>query len=189
VEGLLGTAYSVPTPLSLVQSGHGPVRLRARYATRPFSGSPYYAFRIGFWNEDRGWILELVHHKLFLENEPPEVQHFEISHGYNLVTVNRAWKRGRMRYGLGAGAVLAHPESEVRGRRWPEGGGLLNLGYYILGPTFQASAARSYLVTRRLSALLEAKVTASYARVPISGGHASAPNLALHLVAGMGFEL
>jgi hypothetical protein len=186
LEGFLGTAYPAPTPLRLVQSDEEPIRLTARYRTRAFSPPLYYAYRIGLWREDRGLLLELVHDKLFLDNAPPEVEHFEISHGYNLLTLNRGWKRGQMRYVVGAGAVIAHPETEVRGRVWPQDGGLLGGGYYLAGPTFQVAAARQVRLGGPLFASLEVKVTASYARVPIRDGHASVPNAAFHLLAGLG---
>ncbi len=39
---------------------------------------------------------------------------------------------------IGLGAVLAHPESMVRGRTLPESGGLFGLGYHIAGPVLSA---------------------------------------------------
>jgi aspartate-semialdehyde dehydrogenase len=35
---------------------------------------------------------------------------------------------------------------------------------------------------------LDGRVSASYVRVPVAHGHASVPNLALHLHAGLGYQ-
>lgn len=189
LEAFLGTAVNAPVPLRLAQSGLETIRLTARYRTDALSEPLYYVVRIGSWRGNRGWALELAHHKLLLENEPPEVQRFEISHGYNLLTLNRVWRHGRMRYLLGAGAVVAHPESEVRGRAWPDHGGLFGGGYYVTGPTVQVGAGRELPLPGSLFAAVEGKVTASYARVPIRNGHATAPDAAFHLLAGLGARL
>jgi len=47
VEFLLGTAWSLPTPLVIRLPGRPPLRIRAHYATRPWSDAPYYAYRAG----------------------------------------------------------------------------------------------------------------------------------------------
>lgn len=76
-----------------------------------------YAYRIGRWSGRTAWEAELVHHKLYLENPPPAVQHFEVTHGYNLATANRAWATDRRTVlRVGVGLVIAHPEGRVRGR-------------------------------------------------------------------------
>jgi hypothetical protein len=66
-----GSAFHVPTPLKIHQRGEPDIELSARYDTRPWSDAPYYALRVGRWIGARGWELELIHHKLYLRNEPP----------------------------------------------------------------------------------------------------------------------
>jgi len=182
-----GVPFSFPAPLTIAQAGEPKVRLTARYRAKPFESPFYYAVRVGRWRGDRAWEVELVHDKLYLENPPPEVQGFSISHGFNLLTVNRAWERGGAICRLGGGVVVAHPESTVRGRRFPERGGPFGGGYFIPGPTAQAAAEKRFALGRGLAGALEGKVTASWARVPVEGGHATVPDVAVHGLVGVGF--
>ena len=189
VELYGGSAYSVPTPLRIRQAGTADVTLTARYATRPFRDSPYYMYRVGRWSAStrRGWEVELLHHKLYLRNTPPEVERFELTHGFNMLFVNRA-RRGRAAISrLGLGVVVAHPEATVRGRVLTGNRGLLRDGYYLAGPAAQVAVARRIALGRTsLFAAVEAKGTAAYARVPVADGHASVPSLAAHLLVGLG---
>ncbi|MDP3296456.1 MAG: hypothetical protein Q8N09_02515 [Thermodesulfovibrionia bacterium] len=94
-EIFLGEQFNIPTPLTIKQKGEETIKVDwARYKSDAWTGfnSPYYAWRIGVWDDNRAWELELIHQKIILKNKPEEVQHFEISHGYNLITINRAWR-------------------------------------------------------------------------------------------------
>lgn len=183
-----GTSHSFRTPLTIRQKGEPDVRVTARYSTRPLEDAPYYAYRFARWSGGHGWEAELVHHKVYLENPPPEVQHFEVSHGYNLVTVNRAWMRGAAVLRVGAGVVVARPEATIRGTRY-EKGGLFGGAYYPSGPTVQGAAGRRFHLAGGLSAEVEGKLTASYARIPIQDGRAVTPNVALHGLVGLRYRL
>ena len=187
VEAFLGSAKSIATPLSIHQYGEERIHLTAKYHTRPFAGSPYYSYRISKWSQNRAWEFELVHHKLYLSNPPDEVQQFNISHGYNLITVNRAWLRRGFILRVGAGIVATHPETTIRGKslNWEEGFD----GFYISGITLQVAAGRKFTIWGKLFGVLEAKFTASYAVIPIQDGNAYVPNVALHGLFGLGIEL
>ncbi len=138
------------------------------------------------WDGSRGWELELVHDKLYLVDGPAEVGAFSISHGFNLLTVNRAWEAGGLVRRLGAGAVVTHPENTIRGKALPEDGGLLGWGYYLSGPTVQAAVEKRFRVRGDLFLPVEGKATASFARVPVADGSADVPYAALHGLAGLG---
>ncbi len=181
-----GSAYSVATPRKIRQSGQSDSELTAHYATRPWTDSPYYAFRFGRWANGRAWEVELLHDKLYLKNPPPEVQLFEITHGFNVLFVNRAWLRHGIVWRLGGGVVIAHPENTIRGRSLPGDEGNLGDGFYLTGPALQFAAARRVPLGRRFFFAVEGKTTAAYARVPVEGGHAVAPNVALHGLLGSG---
>jgi len=187
VEVHAGGAWNVPLPLVIRQEGHEDIRLRARWHTRALEFPIYYVGRFLTHDERAGWALDLTHHKIYLANPPTEVQRFAVSHGYNLLMIHRLAIRGTRRYGVGAGVVVAHPESEVRGRPQDEHGGPLGGGYHFGGPAIDALA--SWVPARRngLHAVAEARFTAAYARVPIAGGHARVPNVALHLTIGAGW--
>lgn len=188
-EARLGGAWNVPLPIVLRQGGYEDLRLTARWRTEALKQPVYYAWRVTQWDGDTGWALDLTHHKLYLENPPPEVRNFSISHGYNLVTIQRLEECGGWRYGGAVGTVVAHPESEIRSQRFEEDHGLLRGGYYVSGPTAGVLVGRSRALQGRLHWTAEARVTLSFARVPVAGGSASVPNLALHATAGLGWRV
>lgn len=182
-----GLPLNVATPLRIEQAGEEDLRLRARWRTRPFEGPIYYG--VGAHRRKAGaeWYAELVHHKLHLENPPPEVERFSISHGYNLLLVG--YGRGRGAEGLwtrvGAGVVIAHPESTVRGRTLREDAGALKLGYYLAGPALSAGIDGRVALGDRLRLVVGGRVTGAYAVVPVAEGRALVPNIAFHATAGL----
>ena len=188
VEAHLGGAWNLPLPLVIRQDGHDDLHLTARWKTRALQMPLYYVARFVTRGDERGWMVDLTHHKLHLANPPAEVGNFAISHGYNLLSVYRLMEHDSRRLGFGAGAVIAHPESEVRGARLDEHRGAFGAGYYLAGPTVGALA--SWLPERRngLYATLEARLTLSYAGVPVANGQARVPNIALHVTLGAGWE-
>ena len=182
-----GSAYNFTTPLGIYQDGMENIGVNAEYATRPFHGSPYYSARIGQWHGNRGWEWELIHHKLFLKNPPRDVQHFEISHGYNLLTTNRVWERRGLLLRLGAGLVVTHPETLVRGEQYPMDQGFFGTGLFLSGLTAQAAIGKRLYLWKGLFLALEGKLTAAYAIIPVADGLATVPNLAVHGLFGLGY--
>ena len=91
LEAFLGGAHNFGTTLLVTQEGQPEIRLSADYQTRPFELPLYYAVRIGFQEEEGAWEIQFIHHKLHLTNGSPEIQHFEITHGFNTLTFGRAW--------------------------------------------------------------------------------------------------
>ncbi len=189
LEARVGGAWNAPLPVVLRQEGHPDLRLSARWRTNALEFPIYYGWRVSRWREGAGWALDLTHHKLHLEAPPPEVRRFAISHGYNLVMLQRLAERGGWRYGGGVGAVLAHSESEVRGRRFDEHGGLFRAGYHVSGPTVAALFGHSRTVQGPLRATAEVRLTLSNASVPIADGTARVPNLAVHGTLGLGWSV
>ena len=188
-EARLGGAWSAPLPIELQQDGYEDLRLEPSWSTNAFEPPLYYGWRIARWGERGGWALDLTHHKLHLEHPPPEVQRFEISHGYNLLTLQRLTEHGGWLYGFGAGVIIAHPESEVRAQAAGEHGGAFGTGYHVSGPTADALLGHSRTLAGRLLVTGELKLTLSYASVPIAGGDAGVPNLALHGAVGLAWSL
>ncbi len=182
-----GAPFHFNLPLTIEQSGQPDLKPTGKYESRPFEVPFYYAWRVGAWEGNRAWEIELVHDKLYLKDKPPEVQEFSISHGFNLLTVNRAWLEKGFIFRAGLGVVITHPESTVRGRSHSEDGGIFD-GYYLSGPTAQGAVEKRFHILDWLTASLEGKVTASYAWVPVEGGHADVPNLAVHGLFGLGVE-
>jgi len=182
-----GAAYSFRTPLVIRQDGQDTIRQNAKYDENAFDPPMYYAVRLGWWRGDGAWELEMVHHKLTLTNGPPEVEHFSITHGYNLLTVNRAWKQDWFIWRLGAGVVVSHPESTIRGMEFDQNGGLFD-GYYVSGPTGQIAVEKRFALGRGLFASVEGKFTLSWAHVPVANGSADVPNAAVRGLLGLGYE-
>lgn len=190
-EVLGGSAYNFTTPLTIRQTGENDIKLDARYSTRPFNGSPYYSMRLGHWTDNRGWEFEMTHHKLYLENLPAEVQHFEISHGYNQITLNRAWDYRGFIFHFGLGLVMTHPETTVRGKSNTWVNGLFtsgDKGFRLSGTTAQAAISKRFFIFRGLFINIEGKLTGSYATIPVVDGDATVPNVALHGLFGLGYE-
>lgn len=189
-ELFTGTAWSLPLPLT-VRLPSGERRMRPRYSTRPFADSPYYSYRAGHAGRADGRAVEaeMLHHKLYLENPAPPIERLEVTHGYNLPMANLATAGGGWRLRVGIGLVVAHPEGEIAGRRIGGIRTLLGGGYHIAGVTGQLALGRRYALGSGhtvLTAAPEAKVTASWARVPLERGSLSLPNAALHLLGGVG---
>jgi hypothetical protein len=115
VEGSLGAAYNFRSPLTIDQTSEERISLTADYETRPFDKPLYYQVRVAHSEGARAWEVSLIHHKLYLRNRPPGVQALSISHGLNLLTLNRAVRGERFTYRWGVGILIAHPEGTIRG--------------------------------------------------------------------------
>jgi hypothetical protein len=187
LQAFLGSSVSAPSPLSITQEGSPDLNFTAHWATRPFLDTWYYAGRIGLWHGNRGWLLDFTHHKIYLTNGPPEIQKFRITNGMNLLTVSRGFRRGQLTYALGAGPVITFPRNRVRGESLERGRGFLG-GYFLSGANVMASATRRFPLASGFFLSLDGRLSAAYVRVPVAGGHASVPNLALHVHAGLGYQ-
>jgi hypothetical protein len=182
-QASLGTAESLETSLTIRQSGFEDIDLDADYETQAFTDPVYYSLRAGWWRGQGGWEVEVIHHKLILQDAPPEVRSFQISHGYNYVTLNRGWDLGRFLLRIGAGAILAHPEGSVRGQSInPEN------KYRWTGPAFQVGAEKRLTLRERWFLGVEGKLSAARAVIPIPGGEVEAPNVAVHALVGLGYR-
>ena len=180
-----GSAYNFTTPLEIRQDGEEDINVSARYDTKAFSTAAwYYDMRIAKWKDNHAWEFETHHQKLHLDNRPAEVQSFVISHGYNLNTVNSAWLINNFIYRLGLGIVITHPETIVRNKEYNDKGGVN--GFHLSGVTAQAAMEKRFSVTEKIFIYLEAKMTASYATIPVEDGDASVPNAAIHGLFGTG---
>lgn len=188
-----GGVYNIPLPLNIYQPNQPTIEIAgAHYETHPFDAPVYYDIKIGRWIGNNAWEVEFIHHKVYLENTTEEVPYFSISHGYNLLMMNRAWLLpNTLIWRIGAGIVIAHPESQVRGASFNEKGGTLNdSGYYVSGATLMTSVGKRIYFTKAFFLELEGKITASFAQVPVAkDGYADAPNIALHAIFNLGYDI
>jgi hypothetical protein len=186
VELALGGAHSFDSTLRIEQVAQPVLTIEAGWATRSFDSPLYYAWRFARADARGAWALRFVHHKVHLENTTPEVERFSVSHGYNLLTLERAFILRGFDLSAGMGLVIAHPESTVRGRTRPEGeGGPFGGGYFLTGPTAALAVSRRVAISRHFAIVPEGRFTLSRARVPIADGEASVPNTAVHLLLGL----
>src|SRR6476469_6326307 len=137
LQAFFGSSVSLPTPLTIHQSGESDVHFTAHWATRPWLDTWYYGGRIGVWSGDRGWLFDFTHHKIYLTNGPDEVQQFRITNGMNLFTVSRGFRHGRFSYAIGGGPVITFTVNRVRDRRLTGDGGFWG-GYYLSGANLMA---------------------------------------------------
>lgn len=184
-----GEVYNVPMPLTIKQQGYPDLKLTARYHTEAFTLPVYWDWRFSRWQNDKSWEFEAIHHKLYLDNTTPEVQKFNISHGFNMLMVNRGFDKKTFQYRAGVGVVLAHPESNIRGKEFGNSIDNWDMGYYLSGPVLNLAISKPIPMSGRFYLNAEAKTTFAYSHIKIAEGHADVYNLAFHLILGIGVDL
>lgn len=183
-----GTAYSLPSQVTIFQDRQANLTFRAEWSNETFRQAPYYALRLGGWTENSGWEFEHVHHKIVLTNNPPEVQAFKATFGFNLFLLNRGWDLKWFILRVGMGPVVAHPITTVRGLVYNSAvGGILGTTYFLVGAALQLSFQRRFHLGDHFYFAVEGKLTAAYADLPVVDGTSHVPNLALHALAGVGY--
>ncbi len=190
-----GTAHNFPAPLQFEQ-GDYKKKITADYETRPFGGgaAPYYNLRLKrYLSAEKCFMsFELLHHKLWLNNPPAEVDTFRMTFGYNPLL----WSLGREFYPwlwvyAGLGPVIAHPVNTVNGRKvsnspklWPTG-----KRYEFVGAAVQMGAESFWNFSEHFFLNADLKLLLSYAwRIPIAGGTAKSLPTSLHFNFGTGFR-
>ena len=182
-----GGAWNARTPVTLEQEGEPDLDFSASFETRPFEQPLYWALKASLQDRKGAWELQLLHHKLYLTDPPPQVQHLEVTHGFNLVTFGRSFPLGSgFAARAAAGVVVAHTESVVRGSY--EGGSGTFSGYELAGPAFFGGAGWQRPLGRHFLLSAEAAVSAARARVSVARGHATFWNVAAHALVGLGFR-
>lgn len=189
-EILPGGAVTLPSRLLISQEGYPELNLKAHYRTESFKLPVYYSVRLGYSiNKSSGLELEFNHLKIYLENKPPEISNFSVSHGYNQLWINYLKNYKYFDTRMGLGPVIAHPENNIRDQKLPESGGILNRGYHLAGVTSMIGIRKRLLVTRRIYIGPEIKLQASWAKVDIVNGYARFPLFAIHGQLGLGLKL
>ena len=191
LSGGTGTAFSKKTPLDIYHP-NGDIHIsEAKYETKAWSTlAPYTDIRYTRWDDEgkTGWEAEILHHKLFLTNKTADIQEFAISHGYNMFTINRVWKKDDYILRAGGGFVLTHPEPTIYNQKFDtDSDGFF--GFYLNGWTVQLAIEKRYPIQRGwlkgTSLFTEAKVTTSRTTIPIENGTAVVPNTAIHGIIGL----
>lgn len=200
----LGPAYTGGSDLNLVQPGGTDMTFRdIAWEGRPFRRPPYYGYRAIYWPSDRyGVMLDFTHIKAIAikdrpvqqsgfkdgDHVPPQapisatLKRLEFTHGYNLLTLN-ALRRGASRgpnlipyFGLGLGVAIPHVEVE----RADTPQSARTFEYQITGPALQLLGGIEWRFGRRLSLVVEYKLSCAMIRGDLVGGGKVTTNLCTH---------
>lgn len=184
VELLIGDAYNADSHTKIKQGELGNISFTGDYETRGLESPLHYEWRIARWEDDRAWELQLLHHKIFLQNRPTGVEALSVSHGFNLLSVNRAVEHHGWHLRAGLGPVITHAEARILGTSYD-------------GPYELAGAAVVIGIDRRLDLskhcylMGEVSGTYGYARAQPDGTpelEVTIRNPALHAQAGVGYR-
>ena len=191
LELMTGSAFNFPSSLTVRQAGYPDLSFTADYDTNPFGhGTPYYALRVGLWEGDEAWEFGMLHHRLYLTNNPPEIQFFAIHYGYNFFLAGRAWRKGDLILHLDGGPILTSPENTVRGKVYYTGGGILGLGYHFSGFGFTGAVSRNIPITGPSFLVMEVVLSSGWTwGIPVVEGSADVPSVSLHGHIGLGVDL
>jgi hypothetical protein len=185
IEAYVGDAYNFRTRLEVSQDGGFSRTLRADYETRGFETPLYYMLRAGRWNGERAWEAALIHHKVYLRNPPTGVADLSISHGFNILAVSLAARRGDWTYRFGAGPVITHAEATITGVRYDG-------PYRLSGAALVAGGGRRFNLGKSAFLSAELMASAAYARPKLEGtpsARIETGNVALHAVFGLGVDV
>ena len=183
-----GEVYNIPMPLTIRQDNYPPIKIQAKFESEPFTLPLYVDSRVIHWKNRKSWEAEFLHHKLYLQNTLPEVEKYNISHGFNMLMINRGFDRQKFQYRFGAGIVLSHPESKIRGKEFGDSDDNWDLGYYFSGPVVNMALGKQMHFSRRIYINTEAKATLAYSRIKIAEGNSDVYSIAFHLILGIGFD-
>lgn len=189
IEAFLGTAVNAPASLTLRQDGEADLSFNAKYETRPLRQPVYWSVRVTWLRPRTALELQFTHDKLYLTNPPPDVQHFEVTHGFNLLTLAHRWRFRPVDLRLGGGIVLPHPDGTVRDRAYDSPkGGLLGREWHTVGPALLLGLGKRWEPVTHLWLSADAELSAAWAnRVPVNAGSVDMSNFALHLRVGVGY--
>lgn len=145
---------------------YSPVQYRTIYLTR------LLGYAVGSVQSNKMWEVEIIHHQLNLENTTSEIQKFNISHGSNLIMLNRDSGKKMFRYRFGTGMVLTHPESNIRGKVFGHSNDDKDLGYYLSVPALNLAVGKDFRISNSFYFDVESKATCVYTRIKVANGHA-----------------
>jgi hypothetical protein len=184
VEALIGDAHNFESPTRIEHPAVPAASFDGRYTTRGLEGPLHYTFRASRLLERGAWEIQLLHHKLYLRDAPPGVEALSVSHGFNVVTLNRAFEVDHWRLRIGLGPVITHPEARIDG-------GSYDGPYELSGAAALIGVGRSMALTEAWSLGIEASFTLGHIEVhPAGEPHLefSITNPAVHAQVGVGYR-
>ncbi len=188
-----GFPLNFSLPMTVQQTGYPTIKFNAQFNSEPFKSPVFWVVRFSKWKNSKAWEFELMHQKLFLKNKPPEIQYFNVSHGYNQLLISRAFKfkiikKQEFIFKGGAGIVIAHAENSVRNKELNQHQSFFNLGYNVGGTTINIALAKQLPLTNRFYLNAETKFNTSYTIIPIVDGNAKVWHSAFEFIFGLGYK-
>jgi hypothetical protein len=180
--------YNVPMPLTIKQKGYSDLKFVARFTADAFTPPVCWDWRFSRWENGKSWEIEAIHDKLYLINTNTNVSKYSISHGFNIITLNRGIEKKFLIYKIGFGAILAHPESVIRGMGYGSSSDYTDFGYFLTGPITMLSVCKPIKFCNRFYFNLEAKTSFAYSHIRVAKGYSNLFNFAFHIGIGMGFD-
>ena len=156
-------------------------------AGHAFASPPYYGYRFG-WRPSAsarvGLDAELIHLKVYAAEASlaAPVEAFSLSHGLNLLLGNVVLRQPvtpRISFDarVGAGVAIPHAESRVAGVAQEQ--------YEVSSAALQAAAGPRLVLSRRLAAFAEYKLTTAAPTVHVAGGTIRGRYTSQHVAAGL----
>lgn len=194
IEFNAGAPVNLNLPLTISQEGFEDIKLTAKFRSEPFNLPIYWVLRVSKWKKNKAWEFEMIHQKLYLENTPSEIEYFSITHGFNMIFINRAFgiklfNREGFIARVGTGVVFAHAENKVRGKEFDQEQSFFGWGYYLTFPNINLALSKRVKFSDLFYANLEVKNNTSYAEVPVVDGKAKLWHSSFAFVFGLGVRL
>ena len=184
LELLVGDAYNANSRTRIEQEDLGRLSFTGDYETRGLEGPLHYAWRVARWEDARAWELQLLHHKIFLQNRPTGLDALSVSHGFNMLTFNRALEYDGWRMRAGLGPVITHVEARVAGSSYDG-------PYELSGAAALIGLGRRLDFGRHIYLVGEVSATFGYIRAQPDGDsrlRVTIRNPAVHAQAGVGYR-
>jgi len=180
-----------------------PITFEADFESRGLKLPPFYSFKLGWSVEPRQWRweVELLHQKLHVPDEdlPPQIEHFEVTHGFNLFLFNLSHPipNHDLRARFGVGTILAHPDIYIYDEngnpqladpdKFGEIPGFLDDRYFFGGYAVQLAVQKHWALSPRNGLVAEIKLKHAKTRLPVYRGEVDVPNTALSFLLGYEF--
>lgn len=184
IELFTGDAYNLPSKVTVRQNGYEEASKTAKWSTRPMEPAPYYSLRLSYWEDGKSIELEMLHHKIHMENTDEIFNQYDSTFGFNFFLLNRGWNiyQGVI-LRLGLGPVVSHPVNTIRGQRYSS-----DVVYNIVGFGGQGAIQFKQDINEDIYFTQEFKLTYGNAEIPIENGTSFVSNTAFHGLVGLGMN-
>lgn len=186
-----GSAYNFPTYLKIHQNGYKDIIINgAKFRTEGFVEPVYWDYNLDFETNKHFFGLRSTHHKLILKNPPPDIEYFDITHGYNFLIAYYGWKLKYFHLLVGGGIAFSHPEGIVRNSNVALDDGISLIGgvYRLTAPNIEVATLRKIYFHKRFYFNAEIRFTAGYSKPKIINGYAETYPISLHGLFGLGYD-